>query len=81
MICPEAVIYFWELSLFGGEFDQAMAAPGEDWTTFFQKTPKPTTYEETLATLEDFVSIKKQEQNKIVLVSVGTSIVKFSTER
>ena len=48
-----------------------MAAPGEDWTTFFQKTPKPITYEETLAKLKEFVNIKKPEQNKIVLVSVG----------
>ena len=58
-----------------------MASPGEDWTTFFQKTPKPVTYEETLAKLEKFVNIKRREQNKIVLVSVGILNGTTKTER
>ena len=57
-----------------------MASPGEDWKTFFQKTPKPSTYEETRVKLDEFVGIKKQEQNKIVLVSVGISVVTLRSQ-
>ncbi len=62
-------LFWWRL-----HFDTSvnnMAATGENWSAFFEKTPKPPNFDEILETVRSFIDAKRKAGMKVVLVSVS----------